>query len=82
MQLFTCKATADRENVKCRWRFRSEGLTAAFRKFSRSSKIWVFRPRSLISHLPYLPLRPQSGLHEKRFSRPRGSKELHKREKN
>ena len=68
--------------------FRLEGLTEAFRKFSRSSKIGVFRPHSPASYLPYSPLCPQwlscvrSGyMHVKRSSRPRSSKELHKREK-
>lgn len=61
--------------------FRLEGLTEAFRKFSRFSKIGVFRPHSPASYLPYSPLCPQSCLHIKRYSRPRSSKELHKREK-
>jgi len=39
--------------------FRLEGLTEAFRKFSRSSKIGVFRPHSPASYLPYSPLCPQ-----------------------
>ena len=39
--------------------FRQEGLTEAFRKFSRSSKIGVFRPHSPVSYLPYSPLCPQ-----------------------
>lgn len=59
VSFFLCKDTADRKNVKCHWRFRSEGLPAAFRKFSRSFKIWVFRPHSQTSHLPYLPFCPQ-----------------------
>lgn len=42
-------------NIKYHCLFRSEGLPAAFRKFSRISKIWVFRPRSLTSYLPYPP---------------------------
>lgn len=62
-------------------RFRSEGLPAAFRKFSHSSKIWVFRPRSLTSHLPYPPYCPQGLPHEKRFSRPRSQKASNKRGK-
>lgn len=57
--IFRCKGTADRKNVKCHRHFRSEGLSAAFRKFSRSFKIWVFRLRSQTSHLPYLPFSPQ-----------------------
>ena len=36
-----------------------EGLPEAFRKFSRSSKIRVFRPHSPFSYLPYSPLCPQ-----------------------
>jgi hypothetical protein len=36
-----------------------EGLTAAFHKFSRTSKIGVFRPHSPTSHLPYSPFCPQ-----------------------
>ena len=51
----TCKVTTDRRNIKYHCLFRSEGLPAAFRKFSRISKIWVFRPRSLTSYLPYPP---------------------------
>lgn len=78
--VLSCKYTADSRNVKCRWRFRSEGLTTAFHKFSRVSKIGVFRPRSLTSHLPYPPSCPRGNSHEKRVPRPRGSKELHKRE--
>lgn len=39
--------------------FRLEGLTETFRKFSRSSKIGVFRPHSPASYLPYSPLCPQ-----------------------
>lgn len=61
--------------------FRLEGLTEAFHKFSRPSKIGVFRPYSPASYLPYSPLCPQCCLHVKRSSRPRSSKELHKREK-
>ncbi len=57
--IFQCKGTADRKNVKCHWHFRSEGLPAAFRKFSRSFKIGVFRLRSQTSHLPYLLFSPQ-----------------------
>lgn len=33
---FLCEGTADGRNCKWRLRFRSEGLTAAFRKFSRA----------------------------------------------
>lgn len=51
--VFPCKYTADGRNAKCRLRFRREGLTAAFRKFPRALEIWVFRPRSLASHLSY-----------------------------
>ena len=36
-----------------------EGLTEAFRKFFRSSKIGVFRPYSPASYLTYSPLCPQ-----------------------
>ena len=57
--IFPCKGTVDRKNVKCRCRFQSEGLPAAFRKFSRYFKIWAFRPHSQTSHLPYLPFCPQ-----------------------
>lgn len=39
--------------------FRLEGLTEAFHKFSRHSKIGVFRPHSPASYLPYSPLCPQ-----------------------
>ena len=39
--------------------FRLEGLTEAFHKFSRPSKIGVFRPHSPASYLPYSPLCPQ-----------------------
>lgn len=39
--------------------FRLEGLTEAFRKFSRPSKIGVFRLHSPASCLPYSPLCPQ-----------------------
>jgi hypothetical protein len=46
-------------------RFQSEGLPTAFRKFSHSSKIWVFRPRSLTSHLPNPPYCPQGLPHVK-----------------
>ena len=53
--VFPCKNTADRKNVKCHLCFQSEGLTAAFRKFFRTSKIRVFRLHSLTSHLSYLP---------------------------
>ena len=38
---------------------RPEGLTAAFRKFSRAVVIWVFRLLPLASHLSYLPNSPQ-----------------------
>lgn len=61
--------------------FRLEGLTEAFHKFSRPSKIGVFRLYSPASCLPYSPLCPQWLLHVKRSSRPRSSNELHKREK-
>lgn len=57
--VFPCKYTADGRNAKCRLHFRREGLTAAFRKFPRALEIWVFRPRSLASHLSYPPSRPQ-----------------------
>ena len=57
--IFPCKGTVDRKNVKCRCRFQSEGLPAAFRKFSRYFKIWAFRPHSQTSHLHYLPFCPQ-----------------------
>lgn len=53
--VITCKITTDRRNIKYHCHFRSEGLPAAFHKFSRISKIWVFRPRSLTSYLPYPP---------------------------
>ncbi len=56
--VFPCKNITDRKNVKCHSRFRSEGLTAAFRKFSRTYKIRVFRLLSLTSHLPYLSFCP------------------------
>ena len=56
--VFPCKNTTDRKNVKRHLCFRSEDLTAAFRKFSRSSKIRVFRPCYQTSHLPYLPFCP------------------------
>ena len=56
--VFPCKNTADRKNVKCHLCFQSEGLTAAFRKFFRTSKIRVFRLHSLTSHLSYLPFCP------------------------
>lgn len=36
--IFPCKGTVDRKNVKCRCRFQSEGLPAAFRKFPVTSK--------------------------------------------
>ena len=55
----SCKGIADRRNVKWHWRFRLEGLTATFHKFSRTSKIGVFRPHSPTSHLPYSPFCPQ-----------------------
>ena len=42
-----------------RVRFTVQGLTEAFRKFSRPSKIGVFRPHSPASYLPYSPLCPQ-----------------------
>lgn len=57
--VFPCKYTADGRNDKCRLRFRREGLTAAFRKIPRALEIWVFRPRSLASHLSYPPSCPQ-----------------------
>ena len=57
--VFPCKYTADGRNAKCRHGFWREGLTAAFRKFPRALGIWVFRPRSLASHLSYPPYRPQ-----------------------
>lgn len=57
--VFPCKHTADGRNTKCRLHFRREGLTAAFRKFPRALEIWVFRPRSLASHLSYPPSCPQ-----------------------
>ena len=57
--VFSCKGTADKRNDKCCLRFRREGLTAAFRKFPRALEIWVFRPRSLASHLSYPPSCPQ-----------------------
>ena len=57
--VFPCKGTADGRNDKCRLRFRREGLTAAFRKIPRALEFWVFRPRSLASHLSYSPICPQ-----------------------
>ena len=63
-------------------RFQSEDLTAAFRKFSHTSKIWVFRLHSLTSHLSYSPFGPQSLLHIKRFSPAMKLNELYRREKN
>lgn len=57
--VLSCKGIADRRNVKWYWHFRLEGLTAAFHKFSRTSKIGVFRPHSPTSHLPYSPFCPQ-----------------------
>lgn len=57
--VFPCKYTADWRNDKCRLRFQREGLTAAFRKFPHALEIWVFRPRSLASHLSYPPYCPQ-----------------------
>ena len=65
-----CKGTADWRNAKWRLRFQSEDLTAAFRKFSHASKIWVFRLHSLTSHLSFSPFGPQSQMHIKRFIRP------------
>ena len=61
--------------------FRLEGLTEAFHKFSRPSKIGVF-VRTLRPHACLiLPCVRSACLHVKRPSRPRSSMELHKREK-
>ena len=55
-----CKTTVDGRNVKHRQGLSAGGLlTEAFHKFSRSSKIGVFRPYSPASYLPYSPLCPQ-----------------------
>jgi len=63
-------------------RFQSEDLTAAFRKFSHASKIWVFRLHSLTSHLSFSPFGPQSQMHIKRFIPAMKLNELYQREKN
>ena len=57
--VFQCKHTEDGRNVKCRLRFRWEGLTAAFRKFPRVLESWVFRQHPLALHLSYPPSCPQ-----------------------
>ena len=58
-----CKTTVDGRNVKHRQGLSAGGLlTEAFHKFSRSSKIGVFRPYSPASYLPYSPLCPHSPL--------------------
>ena len=55
-----CKTTVDGRNVKHRQGLSAGGLlTEAFHKFSRPSKIGVFRPYSPASYLPYSPLCPQ-----------------------
>lgn len=61
--------------------FRLEGLTEAFRKFSRPSKIGVFRPHSPASYLPYSPLCPQWPFARKTVFPAKKLKGLHKREK-
>lgn len=63
---FSCKDTADGRNAKCRPRFRRESLTAAFRKFPRALETWVFRPRSLASHLSYPSLVRSDGDSQKK----------------
>ena len=77
-----CKGTADWRNAKWRLRFQSEDLTAAFRKFSHTSKIWVFRLHSLTSHLSFSPFGLQSQMHIKRFFSAMKLNELYWREKN
>ena len=65
-RFFRAKVLRTGGNAKCRLCFRREGLTAAFRKFPRALETWVFRPRSLASHLSYPSLVRSDGDSQKK----------------
>lgn len=64
--VFSLQRYNGQEERQALLRFRSEGLTEAFHKFYRSSKIGVFRLHSQTSHLPYPPLVRRTWLAKKK----------------
>jgi len=81
--VLTCKATADGGNVKCRHGLSVGGLDGSLPQIMLVPHKFGYSVRALLPHTCLIPLNVRSNCsHEKRFSRPRSPKGLHKREKN
>ena len=69
------------EKRQVQLRFWREGLPAAFHKFSRALKIWVFRLHPLTKHLSFSPSCPQWEKHIKRSPYHETQQSFNKRER-